>query len=286
MSTILQKVKRGVPLRWRTRLRRSLAWLPGTRWLARVPLSEWNVDFLLGGAMKAGTTALSSFLDQHPEIHMPPGKEAHFFDVDDNFPPDGSPDYRSYHARYCPPATTRILGDATPLYLYQENVAPRVACYNPRMKWILLLRHPVERAHSHWNMNRVQGREPLDFLAALDQEPNRRTTPQDQRWYSYFDRGYYARQLRHLLRYFPRRQLLILRTEDLAERHDETLRLIFSFLEVDSRLRIDAGRVHCHPHEAPIPAPAWQRGQETFHQDMRELEELLGWDLSSWRDRR
>jgi len=38
------------------------------------------VTFLVVGTMKGGTTALGSFLAQHPEICFAPAKEGHCFD--------------------------------------------------------------------------------------------------------------------------------------------------------------------------------------------------------------
>jgi hypothetical protein len=121
--------------------------------------------------MKGGTTALSAFLDRHPEIRMAAGKEAHFFDTDGHFAAGRRPDYAAYHAAFAPGPATRLLGDATPAYLYWEPAPGRIAAYNPRMKWVLLLRQPVERAYSHWNMLRQTGEEVLPFVEAVAREP-------------------------------------------------------------------------------------------------------------------
>lgn len=88
--------------------------------------------------MKGGTTALSAFLDRHPELGMATGKEAHFFDVDENFPPGARPDYDRYHLQFAPGPRTRVPGDATPLYLCWPPAPARVMEYNPGMKWLLL----------------------------------------------------------------------------------------------------------------------------------------------------
>ena len=38
------------------------------------------ISFLIVGAQKAGTTALSAYLGEHEKIYIPPSKEVHFFD--------------------------------------------------------------------------------------------------------------------------------------------------------------------------------------------------------------
>lgn len=257
--------------------------MPLGRNLARIPLTPWRVGFVVGGAMKGGTTALSSFLDQHPEIQMAKGKEAHFFDTDDNFPQGSSPDYERYHSHFEPATHTRTLGDATPVYLYWEPAPARIAAYNPRMKWVLLLRHPIERAYSHWNMNRQNGEETLPFLEAIAQEPRRRDTARDQRVYSYFSRGLYALQLRRLFAVFPRKQVLVLRSEELQREHDATLRRIFEFLEVDPNFRVAQAKIHAREYAQPLPAEDRRQLIARYAEDIADLEHLLSWDLSDWR---
>ena len=39
-----------------------------------------NPSFLIIGAQKAGTTSLFKYLSAHPNVHMPPEKEIHYFD--------------------------------------------------------------------------------------------------------------------------------------------------------------------------------------------------------------
>ncbi len=232
--------------------------------------------------MKGGTTALSAFLDQHPEIRMADGKEAHFFDSDDRFRPLVPPDYEAYHRQFTPGPGTRLLGDATPLYLYWEQAPARVAAYNPRMKWVVLLRQPVERAYSHWNMLRQNGEEPLDFAEAVAREPSRRASPLERRLYSYLGRGFYASQLRRLFAVVPRRQVLALRSEELRQDHDASLRCVFEFLGVDPGVRVTPAVVHERTYEAALPASLERALTARFAEDIRQVEQLLGWDLSGW----
>jgi hypothetical protein len=232
--------------------------------------------------MKGGTTALSAFLDRHPEITMAAGKEAHFFDTDFHFA-GANPDYAAYHARFAPGPGTRVLGDATPVYLYLESVLPRVLAYNPRMRWVVLLRQPVDRAYSHWNMVRQTGDEPLSFLDAVAAEPERLTTDRGRRLYSYLDRGFYARQLRRLFARVPRDRVLVLRSEELRRDHFGTLRRVFAFLGVDPDVHIEPGTVHAREYEVPLPADVRRDLTARFAADIGELERLLGWDLRGWR---
>jgi hypothetical protein len=283
MRTLLRRVKNCLPSASRARLRQLLASVPLANRLARVALCPWRVDFVVGGTMKGGTSALNAFLDQHPEIHMARAKEAHFFDTDELFHPGIQPDYDVYHRHFAPGPDTRLLGDATPIYLYWEPVPARVMAYNPGMKWVLLLRQPVERAYSHWNMLRQNGHEPLDFADAVAQESWRRAGLSGQcRVFSYLDRGFYARQLRRLFRVVPRRQVLVLRSEELRRDHQATLQRIFAFLGVEPGERIEPAAIHQRSYEVPLPVEQKRELTMRFIDDIRDLEGLLGWDLSDW----
>ena len=149
-----------------------------------------RVDFVIGGTQKGGTSALDSFLRQHPEICMPTTrKELHFFDREEE-----NRDYKKYHANFKPKPQHRVIGEASPIYMYWETAPDRIWKYNPKMKWILALRNPVERAFSAWNMETKRGKEKLPFAEAIEKEPERcrEALPLQHRVYSYVDRGFYA----------------------------------------------------------------------------------------------
>src|SRR5438270_7515149 len=130
-----------------------------------------KVDFVIGGTQKGGTSALASFLRQHPQICMPEKKELHFFDDEENF--RRRPSYRAYHAHFQPRQDQRRCGEATPIYMYWDPAPVRIWEYNPEMKWIVILRDPAERAFSAWRMEKARERESLAFDEAIDRETER-----------------------------------------------------------------------------------------------------------------
>ncbi len=242
-----------------------------------------RVNFVIGGTQKGGTSALDFFLRQHPQISMPKTtKELHFFDREELF--TGQPDYRDYHAQFHLQKRNQIVGEATPIYMYWDAAPARIWNYNPEMKWILVLRQPVERAFSAWNMESKRGTETLSFSEAIEQEAERcrEALPCQHRIFSYLDRGFYAYQLRRLFHIFGRDQCLVLLNEDLRAHHVETLRQTFAFLGVDESFVPDPAAVFQHTYEEPLPREILSRLTDLFYFDMKELERMLQRDLTPW----
>lgn len=206
-------------------------------------------------------------------------KELHFFDREEE-----NRDYTKYHANFKPKPQQRVTGEASPIYMYWETAPYRIWKYNPKMKWILALRNPVERAFSAWNMETKRGKEKLSFAEAIEREPERcrEALPLQHRVFSYVDRGLYAHQVRRLFNIFGKGNCFILLSEELRNEHQETLRHIFGFLGVDSSFVPPEASVFEQEYSVNIDNHLRWRLIEIFYFDIKELEKLLGRDLSAW----
>jgi hypothetical protein len=242
-----------------------------------------KVGFIIAGTQKGGTTALASFLSQHPQLCISNPKEVHFFDNEQLFEEATLPE-DEYHRHFLPTAGTRLSGEATPIYMYWKPAAARIRAYNPKMKWIILLRNPVERAYSHYIMERNRGYESLPFPEAIRAEAIRvqETYPLQHRIYSYIDRGRYANQIERILALFDREQLLFLRSEDLRFQHDAVLKKVFNFLGVDESVTIEQALVF-DQHYVSMANEDRTFLLRALLPEMVRLEALLGWDCSSWK---
>ncbi len=242
-----------------------------------------KVNFVIGGTQKGGTSALASFLRQHPQICMPTErKELHFFDREEEF--RGKPNYRAYHNSFLPEKGQTVTGEATPIYMYWNPAPDRIRNYNPAMKWIVILRDPAERAFSAWNMERQRDRENLSFEEAIETEAARcrEALPLQHRIYSYADRGLYAAQLRRLFQIFGREQCLVLLNEDLRNHHQKTLREVFRFLGVDDSFVPDAAEVFHHEAAETPSAAMFDKLRQMFYFDIKEVELLIQRNLTKW----
>jgi hypothetical protein len=216
--------------------------------------------FLIIGAQRAGTTSLFHYLSRHPDVATPSRgeptvrwyKELHFFDETYW---RGLDWYRSFFPLEATRRLARlrghdlIAGEATPYYLLHPAVPARVAASLPDVRCIVLLRDPVERAYSHYQLMRRKGWESLSFEEALEAERERvagtekylmderpqldesgRPLHKRHKQFAYLERGLYAEQLERWFDHFPREQLLVLRAEDLLESPKETYKQVLDFV--------------------------------------------------------
>ncbi|MBU3677284.1 MAG: sulfotransferase domain-containing protein, partial [Chitinophagaceae bacterium] len=146
-----------------------------------------------------------------------------------------------------------------------------------------ILRNPVDRAYSHWKMNRKQGIDALSFEDAIAQESERakERLPYQDLVYSYTDRGFYSEQIRRYQRYFKDHHLLFVMYDDLKNKPTETLEKISAFLSVPP-LHIPFEQVHASEFHEPMKESTRQQLQGLYHYDIREVERLLGWNCAHW----
>ncbi len=169
--------------------------------------------------------------------------------------------------------------------MYREEFARRIHAYNPDIKIILSLRNPVGRAYSNWNMNTVQGIESLTFREAIrDEEERSRAKRRAGQWdrFSYVNKGYYVEQIRRLHRYFPPKQLLVIKQEELRADHNATLSSIWEFLEIQAIPPVDPLKRHVGDYSEPMSAEDRDFLKGLYEYEIKGLEQMLGWDCSDW----
>ncbi len=243
-----------------------------------------KVGFLVIGAQKAGTTALDHYLRQHPQIGMARVKEVHFFDHDEAFAGD-IVDHDAYEREFDLTSGRTIHGECTPIYLYWEAACERMYRYNPTMKLIAILRHPLERAFSHWSMEFNRKAEERDFVTAIREEHRLISTRQQvqHRVRSYLHRGLYAEQIMRFQRSFRPEQMLFLTHEHFRAEPRACLSHIFHFLNVaDAPYVFEPIELNRGEAIFSMPMAEFERINALFHQDIHRLEAMLGWDLSGW----
>ena len=262
-------------------------WQSGTTfldeaWMGFPGSDARKVAFLIGGTQKGGTTALAAYLARHPQVFIPSAKEVHFFDHEEY--DWNTPNWSLYHQHFENSLPGQIWGEATPITMWWRPAMQRVWQYNQNIRLLIILRNPITRAYSHWNMEQQRGAEDLCFLEALEKEAERcrSALPQQHRVFSYINRGFYSEQLRETWRLFPREQVLVLRQENLAESPDQAWDRVQQFLGLHPIPL--ASKIHAHQrvYAEPMPIDAHMLLRRIFWHEICELQSLLNWDCSDW----
>lgn len=271
--------------------------------------------FCVIGAMKAGTTSLAAWLDEHPDVHIAPQKEVRFFNTPFNFWLGAD----WYREQFAGAGDAHAVGDATPL-MQNPLAVSHMADLLPDARLVAILRNPIDRAYSHYQHIRSRGQERRSFRDALaaerdDEMGARGDPPRD-----YLHRGRYLRQLRDLTERYDRSQLLVVLFEDLRDRPHDTVGEVLRFIGVDETVPLSGVGAAHDPRPAVrsarlyaalngrvgrrLPAQARRLVERVNHTDrqgyapldpahraelaaefapdVRELEDWLGRDLSVW----
>lgn len=243
-----------------------------------------RIDFIIAGTQKGGTTALDEYFRKHQNICMAEKKEVHFFDEDRYFD-NHITNYSKYHKYFNPNDHSQVIGEATPIYMYWNKAIERIHVYNSQIKLIIILRNPIERAFSHWNMERDKGRDSRTFLQAIIDEDSKINSQNhfQNKTFSYLDRGYYSKQIKNIYNYFNKNQLLILRNEDLRQDPDNILVDIAKFLSIPPFNPIDHKEINSRSYPFKMSKEELSFLKKFYQEEFNSLENILKWDLSSWR---
>ncbi len=140
-------------------------------------------NFIIVGAPKCGTTALSEYLRAHPNVFVSDPKEPHYFAEDFDLLRITKTE-AAYHQLFAKATSEHAaVGEASTGYLYSRAAIPKILEYEPKMKLIVMLRNPIELVHA-WHAQR--------YYAADEDEPD-------------FERAWRLRMERREGRSLPRR---------------------------------------------------------------------------------
>jgi len=250
--------------------------------------------FIIVGAAKAGTTSLYWYLSQHPQIVPAVKKEVHFFDTEFH---RGIAWYRSnfpttieLKIREAIKGVRHISGEGSPYYMFHPHAPRRMAEAVPDARLIVLLRDPAERAYSHYNHVLKGGVEPLTFEEAVRREQERLAGELEKmaadenyrslnyRRFSYVRRGYYVDQLKELGKFFPRQQIMVIKSEDMFAKTQETFDSVLKFLELEP-WTLKKTPVKKKGSYTPGPFPLQEELRAHFRPYNERLNEYLGVDF-------
>jgi hypothetical protein len=270
-------------------------------------------SFLILGVQKCGTTSLFQWIAKHPDVRLPLAREVGYFNHDSHYAKG-----REWYARQFPKGKARSREsecktfEKTPEYFYDARCAFRIRAYNPDMPLIVLVRDPVERAFSAWQMYRrfASGNSSifLDRMVAAE----RRIAELMAKWLAVGDapslsecidielsimeagadtlepslirRGLYAEQLARYRALFPSDQIMVV---DCAELWAEPLTALARISEFVGLSSIDWGKQELQAHNrsktnGQISRVDCDRLKQVFREPNRRFYEMMGAEFG-WR---
>ena len=195
-------------------------------------------NYLFIGAAKSATTTFFDILKKHEDIFVPKFKEPHFFNIDENYL-KGLDWYKKTYFKDI--NNESIIIDFTPTYLYYKLCAERIFdSLGPNVKFIIILRNPVDRAYSHYNHSKRDGHEVSSFEDAIKLENERIEKFRDKNDFlselrcSYISQGLYFEMISAYLKYFELNNFFIINFEsEVVQNLDQTLLKLSKFLKLD-----------------------------------------------------
>lgn len=177
-----------------------------------------DLYFLGIGTFKSATTFISRSLMMHPETCVGIGKEIGYFSKDKSL------DWYNSHFNHAEVGQKK--GEFSPEYFTIWDTPKRIYDLYPDIKLILCLRDPIERAYSHFLMEKYTNKVDRllninSFEEALDKNE------------FYVSTGQYYFHLIRFLKYFDRNQIHIIFLEDLKKDQKYELKKLYNFLELD-----------------------------------------------------
>ena len=270
--------------------------------MGKFTIGRVKPSFMIIGAQKGGTTSLHKYLLQHPRLISPEKKELHFFDKTENS--DISDYTKQFPVRFL---SNQLSFESTPSYLYYPLTAKRVYEYNPKLKFLVLLRNPVERAYSAWNMFRKHAEFPEKVKIYKEngarESSNRlfeffykNEFPSFEAWMeseigntldvsilepSIIRRGYYKTQIENWFSYFAKEQFLFIDSKELKKEPLKILNNISNFLGIEDfeGSKLNLGIKHKSEYESPIKEETSRYLLKHYQKKNEGLDKLIGLKL-------
>ncbi len=185
-------------------------------------------DFLIIGAMKAGTSTLVELLNQHPEISLPK-KELYYFSNTKNYNKGHS--WYSTQLLEAIKTPKKIIGEKCVGYSFATKSAERIFKFNPSIKFIWILRNPIDRTYSNYLHNLYNGLDSMPFKEALEQENSR---AEQNMFVRYKFRSEYLTQLRNYLNFFTIDQFHFVEFDEFIMNQNTAVNKVLDFLDIKS----------------------------------------------------
>ncbi|HEX7995391.1 MAG TPA: sulfotransferase [Streptosporangiaceae bacterium] len=253
---------------------------------------------LIVGAQRSGTTSMYRTLSQHPAVLKAVlHKGVHYFDMNYD---RGLSWYRAHFPLQASGRRAAMVAggpaltfESSPYYMFHPCAAERIARDLPDVKLLVLVRDPVERAHSAYTHELARGYETEPFERALKLEPDRLLGEAERmarepdylshahQHQAYLARGRYCEQLERLERIFGTDRIHVVDSGDFFAKPEPEYDAVLDFLGLRSHGYPEFERYNARPR--PDMSPALQAELTAYFEPFdQQLTRWLG-KIPSWR---
>jgi len=195
-------------------------------------------NFFLIGPPRSGTTALWTYLKQHPDIYMPAKHKELMYFAKDLHPKRGT--LKSYLYWFKDVKKEKCIGESTPFYLYSKTAAKEIKEFFPDSKIIITLRNPVDVMYSWYYFNLRTKTETESFKRALELIPKREknesvpANAKSVRYRLYYKNLVtYSPQVKRYLNIFKKEKIIFIIFEDFKNNEKKIYKELLKFLDVN-----------------------------------------------------
>ena len=257
--------------------------------------------FLIIGTQKGGTTSLMRHLSRNSAIYV--DMEPAFFSNNESYK-KGVKEYEKKlnmglknHIKWMKNSKNiskkpNVIGEKTPEYMYNKKALERIKQYNPNIKLIVVLREPISRAYSQWNMYQSKTNHKFKnmtfkaMVAKYMKETNLNFSESDR--FNLIKRGIYAVQLANIYDLFPKKNVLIIISEQFRTTPLPTINKICKFIGAPLFKTLQnmnyKNDVHKKNYAIPISKSEFTKLYMYYQEYNETLYKILGKPVKEWED--
>jgi hypothetical protein len=200
-------------------------------------------NFFIVGAPKSGTTNMSYYLMQHPQVFMPENLEPYYFarlDIPQNYKREIISDEKKYLNLFKNAKNCKVVGESSPVYLYCPHSALEIKNRFPNSKLIISLRKPIEIAYSEYFSLKFMGFDQNRSFDELLDSSEEQLTRNEFHIDSLLEAGFYSKHIKRFQKIFSKNQIKITIFEEYVKNTVPTINSILSFLGIKESITFDA----------------------------------------------
>ena len=196
-------------------------------------------NFFIVGAPKSGTTNISYYLMQHPQVFMPENLEPYYFarlDIPQNYEREIISDEKKYLNLFKNAKNCKAIGESSPVYLYCPHSALEIKNRFPNSKIIISFRNPIKISYSEYFSLKFMGFDKNRSFNELLDSSKEQLDQNEFHIDSLLEAGFYSKHIKRFQKIFSKNQIKIIIFEEYIKNTIPTINSILSFLDIDKSI--------------------------------------------------